>query len=65
MKESTRKWLEDLATIKNNSKAIEIVEYIEKLELDLSGFTKENIEWGHTLRKSKEVDVSDIGLIGL
>ncbi|USE34608.1 hypothetical protein [Endozoicomonas sp. SCSIO W0465] len=32
MNQSTRQWLEHLATVKNNSKAQEIVDHIEQLE---------------------------------
>ena len=42
MKEATRKWLEDLATIKNNSKAIQIIDYIIHLENELNRVREES-----------------------
>lgn len=32
MKQQTREWLKELAEVKNNSKAIEVFDYIKKLE---------------------------------
>ena len=44
MKQDTRDFLEHLASVKNNSKAIDIINYINELESILSSLTKDNIE---------------------
>ncbi len=41
MKKHTRSWLENLATTKNNSRAKEILSYIEKLEAIQVHFERE------------------------
>lgn len=54
MKQKTRDWLEHLATVKNNSKAIEILQHIEYLEHIILPLSKDNKQ-GLSARASKMI----------
>ena len=47
MKQQTREWLKTLAEVKNNSKAIELLDYIKKLEEVVKAVDHVGVDFGY------------------